>query len=337
MDPGPQQARRRSETPAHRVGRQGPLFPCSPKRTMMPPWGGVRGVGCEPFRSRAAARRRSRWASCPSGRVRLDARCKRAPRRAPPASASPPSSNRSTGPRVLRKCRWVARRSKPSARPGRPPRAQPPPSPPRALRVVLRDGPPVTQTTAGTGRRLRALTSVSATGDRHADRANSAVRDGHSRAVIEDQPAGHPGGCLPQHLGRDRDADEPVLRLFLQVRGFSGRPLRRWAAELRRRGDFISLVNNERIEVLKGPAGLLYQAASDGRRDHQHGIESCRPHAAARRHQGGRLRLVESLVRRETARSTAPATALFRMTGEFEGSRDYVDVIEHQRYSLIRR
>lgn len=196
-------------------------------------------------------------------------------------------------------------------------------------------GPPVVQTTAGPVSGYRALTSVSATRTdtpiEHIPQAVAVV----PRAVLDDQqPLGLMDGL------RNISAVTPMsgntfLGYAYKVRGF---PADRYVDGLPNYydgGDNTSLVNTERIEVLKGPAGILYQG----------GIGPV----------GGIINTVSKLPTENrfaeigvTAGGyglwnawfdvnqpiASTGTALFRMTGDFEKSGDFVDVIDHRRYAL---
>ena len=125
--------------------------------------------------------------------------------------------------------------------------------------VALNGGPPVTQTTAGPVSGYRALTSVSATGtDTPIERIPQAVAV-VPRAVLDDQqPLGQMDAL------RNISAVTPIsantfIGYAYKVRGF---PADRYVDGLPNYydgGDNTSLRNTERIEVLKGPAGILYQ------------------------------------------------------------------------------
>ncbi|HRD78781.1 MAG TPA: TonB-dependent receptor, partial [Hyphomicrobiaceae bacterium] len=100
-------------------------------------------------------------------------------------------------------------------------------------------------------------------------------------------------------------------------------------------GDFSSLVNVERIEVLKGPGGIFYQ----GGQTLTGGVVnllSKLPHGE-RRYEvgvvfGGHGTWIPWFDINQPL--NASKTALFRMTAEFEQSREFIDVVERERYSL---
>jgi len=201
--------------------------------------------------------------------------------------------------------------------------------------IVLDGGPAVTQTTAGPVSGYRALTSVSAT------RTGTPIEQIPQavvvipRAVIDDQQPVTQADAFRNISGVTAMPGNEFLGYDYKVRGF---PADRYVDGLPNYfdgGDFISLMNVERIEVLKGPAGLLYQA----------GLGPV----------GGIINAVSKL---PTATPSAEVgikaggfgpwnpwfdvngplngagTVLFRMTGDFAGSRDAIDVITHRRWSL---
>ncbi|MBK3664669.1 TonB-dependent siderophore receptor [Bradyrhizobium diazoefficiens] len=207
--------------------------------------------------------------------------------------------------------------------------------PARSEGAAPNGGPPVIQTTAGPVSGYRALTSVSATRtDTLIERIPQAIAV-VPRAVLDDQqPLGLMDGL------RNISAVTPMsgntfLGYAYKVRGF---PADRYVDGLPNYydgGDNTSLVNTERIEVLKGPAGILYQG----------GIGPV----------GGIINTVSKLpTENRFAEIGATAggyglwngwfdvnqpiasagTALFRMTGDVETSGDFVDAIDHRRYAL---
>lgn len=201
--------------------------------------------------------------------------------------------------------------------------------------VAANGGPPVTQTTAGPVIGYRALTSASATGTakpiEHIPQAVAVV----PRAVLDDQQPLGQMDALRNISAVTPMSSNTFIGYAYKVRGF---PADRYVDGLPNYydgGDNTSLRNTERIEVLKGPAGILYQG----------GIGPV----------GGIINTVSKLpteTRFAEIGFTAGGynlwntwfdvnqplasggTALFRVTGEFEKSGDFVDVIEHRRYAL---
>src|SRR5437879_3102145 len=142
------------------------------------------------------------------------------------------------------------------------PRATPAPAATRPLPdgIVLHGGPAVTQTTAGPVSGYRALTSTSATKtDTPIERIPQAIAL-IPRAVIDDQQPLTQSEAFRNISGVSGMPANTYLGFAYKVRGF---PADRYVDGLPNYydgGDNASLVNTERIEVLKGPAGILYQA-----------------------------------------------------------------------------
>ena len=201
--------------------------------------------------------------------------------------------------------------------------------------TVLSGGPAVTQTTAGPVSGYRALTSVSATKtDTPIERIPQAVAV-VPRAVLDDQQP------LPQTEAlRNISAVTPMssytfLGTAYKVRGF---PADRYVDGLPNYydgGDNTSLVNAERIEVLKGPAGILYQGGIGpvgGIINTVSKLPTASPFAEVGIKAGGYQLWNPWFDVNQPL--TSGGTALFRMTGEYERANDFVDVIDHRRYAL---
>jgi iron complex outermembrane receptor protein len=254
----------------------------------------------------------------------------------PPPELAPTTS----GPVVLPRVTVHAPKPKPRRPPKRaaaPPTAAPPAPPADALPagVVLRGGPPVTPTTAGPVSGYRALTSVSATKtNTPIERIPQAVAV-IPRAVIDDQHPLTQSEAFRNVSGVSGMPTNDRIGYAYKVRGF---PADRYVDGLPNHydgGDFLSLVNTERIEVLKGPAGILYQAGLGpvgGIINSISRLPAATPSAQAGVTAGG-FQLWNPWFDVNQPLNTA-GTALFRMTGDFERSRDYIDAIEHQRYSV---
>lgn len=199
--------------------------------------------------------------------------------------------------------------------------------------VALDGGPPVMQTTAGPVSGYRALTSVSATKtDTLIERIPQAIAV-VPRAVLDDQQPLALMDALRNISAVTPMSANTFIGYAYKVRGF---PADRYVDGLPNYydgGDNTSLVNTERIEVLKGPAGILYQG----------GIGPV----------GGIINTVSKVPTENRfaeigftaggyslwntwfdVNQPITSTALFRMTGDFEKSGDLVDVIEHRRYAF---
>jgi iron complex outermembrane receptor protein len=245
-----------------------------------------------------------------------------------PAATSPPLIHRSA---ILPTITiYGPHRRKPrAAHPAAPPPAQAPPE------HILRDGPPVQQTTAGPVRGYRALTSVSATGtSTPIERIPQAVVV-IPRAVIEDQRPLSQSDALINVSGVSGMPAKSLTGYAFKVRGF---PADRYVDGLSNYGDGgdnRSLVNTERIEVLKGPAGILYQAGLGPVGGIINTVSKLpTPNRFAEAGvMAGSYGLWNPWIDVNQPLNAA-GTALFRFTGDYEASRDYVDVVERKRYSL---
>jgi iron complex outermembrane recepter protein len=196
-------------------------------------------------------------------------------------------------------------------------------------------GPPVEQTTAGPVSGYRALTSTSATRtDTPIERIPQAVA-AIPRAVIEDQRPLTQSEAFQNISGVAGMPTKSVVGFAYKVRGF---PAERYVDGLPvygDGGDNYSLVNAERIEVLKGPTGLLYQGGIGPVGGTINSVSRL-PMPNRFAEAGvitGSYGLWSPSVDLNQPLNTA-GTALFRFTGDYEGSRDFVDVVERRRYSL---
>ncbi len=210
-----------------------------------------------------------------------------------------------------------------------------PPAPALPPGVVLEGGPPVTQTTAGPVSGYRALTSVSATKTgtpiEQIPQSVAVV----PRAVIDDQRPLTQSEAFRNIAGVSGMPTNDRLGFAYKVRGF---PADRYVDGLpiyADGGDFLSLVNIERIEVLRGPGGILYQGGVGPVGGIINSISKLPTPVAAGEAGvmvgGFGLRNPWFDVNQPLDKA---GNVLFRMTGDFAQSRDYIDVIEQQRYSL---
>ena len=201
--------------------------------------------------------------------------------------------------------------------------------------VALNGGPPVTQTTAGPVSGYRALTSASATRtDTPIERIPQAVAV-VPRAVLDDQqPLGQMDALRNISAVTPMSANTFIGDAY-KVRGF---PADRYVDGLPNYydgGDNTSLRNTERIEVLKGPAGILYQGGIGpvgGIINTVSKLPTENRFAEIGVTAGG-YQLWNTWFDVNQPLSSA-GTALFRMTGEYERSNDFVDVIDHRRYAF---
>ena len=196
-------------------------------------------------------------------------------------------------------------------------------------------GPPVTQTTAGPVSGYRALTSVSATRtDTPIERIPQAVAV-VPRALLDDQQPLAQMDALRNISAVTPMSANTFIGYAYKVRGF---PADRYVDGLPNYydgGDNTSLLNTERIEVLKGPAGILYQGGIGpvgGIINTVSKLPTENRFAEIGVTAGG-YRLWNTWFDVNQPISSG-GTALFRVTGDFEKSGDFVDVIEHRRYAL---
>ncbi len=193
----------------------------------------------------------------------------------------------------------------------------------------------MTQTTAGPVSGYRALTSVSATKTATPIEQIPQAVAVIPRAVIDDQRPLTQSEAFRNVSAVSGMPTNERLGFAYKVRGF---PADRYVDGLpiySDGGDFGSLVNTERIEVLKGPAGILYQGGLGpvgGIINSVSKLPTATPSAEAGVMAGG-FGLWTPWFDVNQPLDKA-GTAIFRMTGDFERSRDYIDVIEHERWSL---
>ncbi len=201
--------------------------------------------------------------------------------------------------------------------------------------VVIDGGPPVTQTTAGPVSGYRALTSQSATKtDTPIEQIPQSVAV-IPRTVIEDQRPVTQDDLFRNVSGVSAMPPNEFIGYIYKVRGFAADRFVDGLPNYWDGGDNISTVNTERLEVLKGPAGILYQAGLDPGGGIINTISKL-PTATRSYETGvmaGGYRLWNPWFDINQPLNSN-GTALFRVTGDFTRSRDYIDVIEHRRYSL---
>lgn len=122
--------------------------------------------------------------------------------------------------------------------------------------------PAVEQTTAGPISGYRALTSVSATKSmtpiEHIPQTVAVI----PRTVIDDQRPLTQSEALRNVSGISGMPTNTFLGWAYKVRGFAADRYVDGLPNYYDGGDSVSLVNTERIEVLKGPSGILYQGGT---------------------------------------------------------------------------
>jgi iron complex outermembrane receptor protein len=194
-------------------------------------------------------------------------------------------------------------------------------------------GPAVTATTAGPVIGYQALTATTAT------RTNTPIeRIPQSiavvtRKVIDDQQALTVSEALHNVASV---GGIPALRPYgvdYKVRGFAAERYLDGLSNYNDAGDYASLVNVERIEVIKGPGGLFYQGGL-GVLGGVINTVSKLPIATPQYQAGlttGSFGLWNPWF---DVNQPLGANALFRMTGEFVTSGNYIELINRQSVSL---
>lgn len=207
-----------------------------------------------------------------------------------------------------------------------------------AQEIVLPDGappdgePPRQATTAGPVSGYRALTAVTATkAETSVERIPQTIQI-IPRSVIDDQAA-----LTQSEVLRNVAATTGVPSIFLhgvnyKVRGFDADRLADGLPNYIDGGDYTSVVNTERIEVVKGPGGLFFQSGVGITGGVINAISRL-PVSTPFNHVGaiGGGRSVSSWF---DVNRPLDGGALFRMTGEFGHARSHIDVIERRRYSF---
>ncbi|PNG27576.1 TonB-dependent siderophore receptor [Methylocella silvestris] len=198
-------------------------------------------------------------------------------------------------------------------------------------------GPPVEQTTAGPVQGYRALTAESAT------RTNTPINEIPQsiqvipRSLIDDQDSLSVTEAL-------RNVSGVVGTNVLQTPAFNstyirGFPADHWVDGLTtfyNGGDRDSLVNVERIEVLKGPNAILYGGGAGAPLGGVVNLVSKLPTDKAFAEMGmsfGSFTFLQPYFDINTP-ITQDGTVLFRITGEYTSANSFIDVIETNRYSF---
>ncbi len=201
------------------------------------------------------------------------------------------------------------------------------------LERALPNGDPLPQsTTAGPVSGYRALTAVTATKtDTPIERIPQTIAV-IPRSVIDDQTARTQSEALRNVAGVTG-----VPGLFLhgvnyKVRGFDADRYVDGLPNYIDPGDYASVVNTERIEVVKGPGGLFFQSGvgiTGGVINTISKVPVWMPS-----YQAGVIAGERGVNPWFDVNQPLNAGASFRMTGEFEQSSSHVDVVERKRYSF---
>jgi iron complex outermembrane receptor protein len=197
------------------------------------------------------------------------------------------------------------------------------------------NGPAVTATTAGPVSGYRALTATTATRTATPIEWIPQSIGVVPRSVIDDQKALTTSEAAQNVAGVGGGSPLFLYGVVYKVRGFPAERYLDGLSNYNDAGDYTSLVNTERIEVIKGPGGLFYQGGL-GVLGGVINTVSKLPTATPRYQTGlavGSFGLWNSWfdVNQPLNGRDGP---LFRMTGEFATSRDYIELIERRSWSL---
>lgn len=201
--------------------------------------------------------------------------------------------------------------------------------------VVLNGGPAVTPTTAGPVSGYRALTGVTATRtDTPIERIPQTINV-IPGAVIKDQQPLTQSEAFANVSSVVGMPEYNFLGHAYKIRGFAAERYVDGLANFYDAGDNASMVDLERIEVVKGPGGLFFQGGLGVIGGAINSVSKLPE--SERRYEGGTTfgsygRWSQWFdVNQPLA---ANGSVLFRMTGEHAKSGDFVDVIERESYSL---
>jgi iron complex outermembrane receptor protein len=198
---------------------------------------------------------------------------------------------------------------------------------------ALPNGDPVPQlTTAGPVSGYRALTAVSATKtDTAIERIPQTIQV-IPRSVIDDQTARTQSEALRNAAGVTGVPDVFLHGLNYKVRGFDADRYVDGLPNYIDPGDYSSVVNTERIEVVKGPGGLFFQSGvgiTGGVINTISKVPIWMPFL-----QAGVIAGKHGSAPWFDINQPLNADAWFRMTGEFEQASSHIDVTERKRYSF---
>lgn len=198
-------------------------------------------------------------------------------------------------------------------------------------------GPPVEQTTAGPVEGFRALTAASAT------RTDTPIQEIPQsivvipRSVIEAQNDLTVAEAL-QNVSATQGTNPLQTPAFnsMYIRGFPAEMLVDGFTTFYNGGDRDSLVNVERIEVLKGPNAILYGGGIGAPLGGVVNLVSKLPtdrYFAEFGFTFGSYSYLQPYFDFNTPLNK-DGTILFRMTGEYTSANSFIDVLDTQRYSL---
>lgn len=200
---------------------------------------------------------------------------------------------------------------------------------------VFPNSPAVTQTTAGPVSGYHALTAVTAT------KTVTPIEEIPQsivvlpRSIIDDQKPVTQNELFQNISGVSGMPENSLYGVNYKVRGFDAERYVDGLPNYNDGGDYASTVNTERIEVIKGPGALFYQSGFGvigGVINAVSKLPTATPQYQAGINAGSFGLYNPWFDVNQPLDSTGGM--LFRVTGEFAHSRDYVDVIERDRFSL---
>lgn len=200
---------------------------------------------------------------------------------------------------------------------------------------VFPNGPAVTQTTAGLVSGYHALTAVTATKTLTPIEQIPQSIVVLPRSVIDDQKPLTQDELFQNISSVSGMPENSLYGVNYKVRGFDAERYVDGLPNYNDSGDYASTVNTERIEVIKGPGGLFYQSGFGiigGVINSVSKLPTATPQYQAGLNAGSFGLYDPWFDVNQPLDSTGGV--LFRVTGEFAHSRDYVDVIERDRFSL---
>jgi iron complex outermembrane recepter protein len=209
----------------------------------------------------------------------------------------------------------------------------PPAKPPQTQETEAYGRVPVTMTTAGPVRGYQALTATTATRTATPIEQIPQSIDVVPRSVIDDQQTLTISEALQNVSGVSGIPPLFPYGVAYKIRGFQAERYIDGLSNYNDAGDYTTLINTERIEVIKGPGGLFYQGGL-GVLGGMINTVSKLPTAVPQYQAGltsGSFGLVNPWF---DVNHPLASVVLFRMTGEFAKSQNYIELIEPRRWSL---
>lgn len=196
-------------------------------------------------------------------------------------------------------------------------------------------GPTVVNTTAGPVIGYQALTAVTAT-----KTATPIEQIPQSivvlpRSVIDDQKPVTQNDLLHNISGVSGMQENAPYGTYYKVRGFLAERYVDGLPNYNDSGDFTSTVNTERVEVIKGPGGLFYQGGLGvigGVINYVSKLPTATPQYQAGFNAGSYNLYNPWFDVNQPLKSDG--SALFRITGEYQQNREYIDVLKPQSFSI---